>query len=185
MSYTTVLSNIPAKITAGESVSWSITLGDFPASDGWAVTYTLVKSDAQIQIVSAASGDAHLIEIPFATTAAYDAGEYHYQAHVSNAVERYQVGEGIVEILPDFATKTSGHDGRSHVKKVLDALEAVIENRASKTQMVQEIAGVQIQHMTTDQIITLRDKYFSKYMRECATAGRGKTRRIIKPRFKS
>lgn len=185
MSYTTVLSNIPAKITAGESVSWSVTLGDFPASAGWVITYTLVKSDTRIQIVSTADGDAHLVEIPFAVTADYDAGEYHYQAHVSNTVERYQVGEGVIEVVPDFATKDTGHDGRSHVKKVLDALEAVIENRASKTQMVQEVAGVQIQHMTTDQIIKLRDQYFSKYMRERAAAGRGKTRRIIKPRFKS
>jgi hypothetical protein len=185
MSYTTVLSNIPKKITAGESVSWSVTLGDYPASSGWVVTYTLVKSDARIQIVSTASGDAHLVEIPFATTAAYDAGKYHYQTHVSNGVERYQVGEGVIEVLPDFATQETGYDGRSHVKKVLDALEAVIENRASKTQMVQEVAGVQIQHMTTDQIIKLRDQYYSKYMRECAASGRAKTRRTIKPRFRS
>lgn len=156
MSYTTVLSNIPKKITAGESVSWSVSLDDFPASAGWVITYTLVKSDTRIQIVSTADGDTHLVEIPFATTAEYDDGEYHYQTHVSNAVERYQVGEGAIEILPDFATKTDGHDGRTWVEIAIDALEAAIEGRAGKTQLQQTINGLQVQHMSlTDQIDAL------------------------------
>lgn len=156
MSYTTVLPNIPRKMTAGESVSWSVSLSDFPASAGWVITYTLVKSDTRIQIVSTASGDSHLVEIPFATTAGYAAGEYHYQAHVSNTVERYQVGEGVIEILPDFATKTTGHDGRSWLEIAIDALEAAIEGRASKTQLQQAVNGVQVQHMSLgDQIEAL------------------------------
>ena len=156
MSYTTVLSNIPKKITAGESVSWSVSLDDFPASAGWVITYTLVKSDTRIQIVSTAAGDTHLVEIPFATTAGYNDGKYHYQAHISNSVERYQVGEGAIEILPDFATKTSGHDGRTWVKAAIDALEAAIEGRASKTQLSQTINGLQVEHMSlTDQLNAL------------------------------
>ena len=154
MSYTTVLSNIPSKLTAGESVSWSVTLDDFPASDGWGVTYTLVKSDTRIQIVSTADGISHLIEIPYTTTADYEAGEYRYQAHVSNDVERYQVADGIIKILPDFATKTTGHDARTWVEIAIDALEAAIEGRASKTQLQQSINGIQVQHLSLNDQLT-------------------------------
>jgi len=154
MSYTTVLSNIPKKITAGESVSWSVTLDDFPASAGWVVTYTLVKSDTRIQIVSTANGINHLVEIPYTTTADYTAGEYRYQAHVSNAVERYQVATGIIEVLPDFATKTTGHDARTWLEIAIDALEAAIEGRASKTQLQQSINGIQVQHLDLNDQLT-------------------------------
>jgi len=154
MSYTTVLSNIPKKITAGESVSWSVTLDNFPASAGWVVTYTLVKSDTRIQIVSTADGINHLVEIPYTTTADYTAGEYRYQSHVSNAVERYQVATGIIEVLPDFATKTTGHDARTWLEIAIDALEAAIEGRASKTQLQQSINGIQVQHLDLNDQLT-------------------------------
>ncbi len=184
MTFTTVLDAIPKTITAGESVSWRVSLADYPASSSWVLTYTLVKSDNQIQIAASASGADHLVEIPFATTQAYDPGEYDYQAHVSNGTERYRVGSGKIKILTDFSTQTDGYDNRSHNRKVLDALEAVIENRASKTQLTQTVGPVQIQHMSHDELMQAQKKYAFKCAREDLRAGR-KLKRTIKPKFYS
>jgi len=183
MSYVTVLNDIPKKLTAGESVSWSVSLSDYPASDSWELTYTLVKSDTRLQIVAAASGDDHLIEIAIATTAAYDPGEYEFQAHISNGTEKYQVDSGSIEVVTDFATQTTGFDSRSHNKKVLDLLEAAIEGRASKTQMSQKVGGVEVQHMALADLRKERDVYAAKYRKELVAAGTIKPSRTIKTRF--
>lgn len=147
MTYVNVLNDIPAEITAGESVSWLKSLSDYPASDSWVLTYSLVKSDNQIQIVAAADGDDHLIEIPIATSTDYEVGDYAFQAHVSNGTERYQVDSGKIEIVADFAAQGSGYDSRTMLEKQIDALDAAIYGRASKTQLMQTISGMQIQHM--------------------------------------
>lgn len=158
MAYVTVFSEVPKQIVAGESVSWKITLDKYPASESWVLTYTLVATDEQISIVAVADDDDHLVEIPLADTDDYSDGEYSYQAHVSNGSERYLVGTGIIEILPDYATKESGHDGRAWLDIVIEALEASIQGRASQTQVFQTVAGVQIQHMTLmEQIEALKE----------------------------
>jgi len=183
MTYVTVLDKIPSQLTAGISASWSVSLSDYPASESWVITYTLIKSDNQIQIESTADGDDHLIEIAAATTAAYDPGEYEFQAHITNGTEKYQIDAGVIEILTDFATQDSGYDYRSHVKKVLDALESVIEGRASKTQLSQKVGNFEVQHMSLAEQIKYRDLYKAKYKRELIAAGKIKSSRVIKMRF--
>jgi hypothetical protein len=182
MAFTVVESKIPSRLVAGESVSWKWSDSDFPAPT-WELTYTLVKSDTRIQIVASADGADHLVEIAKATTAAYTVGEYDWQAHVGNGTERYKVGAGIIEIVTDFAEEATGYDARSHAKIVLDALEASIEGRASKTQLEQAVAGVQVKHMTLMEQVKLRDNYAARYRRELVADGKLKSRRQIKARF--
>lgn len=183
MAYVTVLDSIPSKLTAGESVSWPVSLSDYPASDSWVLTYTFIKSDTRIQITADADGDDHLVEVAAATTAAYAVGEYEFQAHISNGTERYQVDSGVIEIVTDFAEQSDGYDSRSHVKIVLDALEAAIEGRASKTQMSQMVGSIQVQHMTLMEQTRIRDNYAAKYRNELVKAGAIKPSRTIKTRF--
>jgi hypothetical protein len=157
MTYTNVFSQIPNKITAGNSVSWSVSLPGYLASSGWVLTYTLVNAGAKIEITASADGDNHLVEVPIADSVNYLPGKYFYQTNVSNGTERYSVGSGQVEILPDFATKAT-HDNRDWLDIAIDALEASIAGRASKTQLLQSITGVQIQHMPiAEQLAALRE----------------------------
>src|SRR5574343_305597 len=107
MAFTVVLDEIPAALTAGESVSWKYSNADFPATS-WTLTYTLVNAAGRIQIVATSSGSEHLVEVSSATSAGYTAGEYEWQAHVSNGTERYQIAKGVIEVLVDFATQSSG-----------------------------------------------------------------------------
>lgn len=168
MAFTTVLSDIPEKFAAGDSLSWKKSLGDYLASDGWVLTYALVNSSALIEITGTASGDDHLIELSAATTAAYTAGEYKYQAYATSAAlsERYKVDEGTVTIRPNFATQSTGYDDRTHVKKVLDALEAVILGKASKDQLSYSIAGRSISRLSPSEILEFYNEYRERYARE-------------------
>lgn len=75
--------------------------------------------------------------------------------------------------------------GESHVKKVLDALEAVIENRASKTQLQQSVDGVSVQHMPLSDLMDARDRYARKYRKERAAAAGKSSDRTTTARFKN
>lgn len=183
MAYTKVLDDIPSELVAGESISWSKTYSDYPASESWVLTYTLIKSDTQIQIVASDDGDDHLVEVATGVTAAYAVGTYDWQAHISNGTERYLMDVGVIKVVTDFATQASGFDSRSHNKIVLDALEAAIEGRASKTQLSQMVGKIQVQHMTLMEQTRLRDQYAARYRNELITAGKIKPRRTIKTRF--
>lgn len=155
MAYAQVLDRIPSKITAGTSVSWMISLPDFPAPDGWTLTCTLVSPSAQIQVTSTPSGNDHLFEVPLAESTDWIAGKYSWQSHISNGSERYQVDSGSVEILDDYADATTGKDTRTWIDTAIEALQAAIAGRASATQLTQSLPnGLHIQHMTTSEQIS-------------------------------
>ena len=177
MAYAQVLSALPAKITAGTSVSWAVSLPDFPATEGWALTYTLVTPSAQVVVESTPDGDAFLFEIPFAESAEWAPGSYSWQSHISNSTERYQVGSGSVEILADFAEASTGADTRTWLDKAIEALQAAIAGRASNTQLVQIVDGVQVQHMRLiDQVAAL------KKLKSLRASSSRKLKNIMRPR---
>ena len=60
----------------------------------------------------------------------------------------------------------SGYDNRSHVKKVLDALEATLENKASQDQLSYSIAGRSLSRLSPTELIQWRDRYREEYNRE-------------------
>ena len=62
-------------------------------------------------------------------------------------------------MLPDLATKSTGYDARTHARIVLDAIEAVIENRASKDQERYMIAGRELWRTPIPMLLKLRQTY--------------------------
>lgn len=181
MAYAQILSSIPTKITAGTSVSWLVALPAFPAPNGWTLTYTLVTSAAQVVVTSTPSGVDHLFEIPLAESAYWIPGKYSWQSHVSNGTERYQVDAGVVEILADYANATTGIDTRIWLDKAIEALQAAIYDRASKTQLTQSLTnGLQIQHMTL-----LQQQQALDWCLDRRRAMSGKWHRQITPRFRN
>ena len=167
MAYTNVLTDVPAEIIAGNSVSWILSLSDYHAPS-WVLTYALVKDGKKLAITGTDDGTDHLVELAASTTAAYAAGTYHYQAYVTNSTlsERYVVDSGTIEVLPNFATQTAGYDDRTHAKVALDAIEAVLENRATKDQEAYSIAGRSLSMTPISDLLQLRDYYRREYNQE-------------------
>jgi hypothetical protein len=180
------LTRIPSSFIAGDSLAWLLSYADYPADGGWVLSIVLVKDGAKITIPSTASGSQHQVSIPSATTAAYAPGTYHFQASVTSGTDRVTVGSGSIEIKPDFASQTTGYDARTWLDKAIEALEASIAGRASKTQLAQTIGGVQVQHIPPGDQLSLLDKLRAQRQRQEAverrTAGLG-SRSIIKVRF--
>lgn len=157
----------PLSIVAGDQAEWTRTLSDYPASDGWALSYTLVerKTGAGVSFDATGSGSEYTVTVPSATTAAWPAGYYVGQGYVTKAGERKTVWAGTIEIKPNLASGMAG-DIRSHARKVVDSIEAVLEGRATEQVLDFSIEGTTLRKTPVADLLTLRDRYLVEVRRE-------------------
>jgi hypothetical protein len=118
----TVPTTEPADFVAGDTLTWSRSLSDYPAGT-WTLKYRLINAAGKVDITASASGTDHLVSVASATTAAYTAGVYAWLAWVEKTGERHTVGNGTITIKPNIAALNT-LDARSNAKKILDQLMA-------------------------------------------------------------
>lgn len=151
--------NEPQKLRAGDTWEWDRELSDYPAAT-WTLTYSMhlrASTSAKITITAGASGDTHQVRLAKAVTAAFGAGVYDWIATVDDGTERFEVDSGSLEILPDLMAE-SATDHRTFWKKQLDAIEAVLDNRATKGESSYAINGRSISRMTLEELTKHRDR---------------------------
>ncbi len=173
MSGYTVPTNEPKEFRTGDLLTWKRKdLTDYPASS-WTLKYYLVKDGEQIIITAAAdpdSTDNFLVSVAPATTATYTTGIYKWMARISTGsgvtLQEYTIEEGTIEILPNLgATLNTGLDTRSHAKKMLDAIEATLEGRATTYQLdlIEKVIGSDSMSKKPELLREWRDKYRIEY----------------------
>jgi len=145
-------------------------VADYPTAD-YALTYEFHEDSGgggshKFTITATETTDDYIVEIASATTAAYATGDFHWYAFITRTSdsERIAIDDGYAKIELNFADTNADH--RSHAKKVLDAIEAVLENRASQDQMSYSIAGRSLSRMSIDDLMRFRDRYRAEYNRE-------------------
>ena len=149
----------PEELVAGETWRWNKILADYPAST-WTLSYVflLQSGTTSFTITTSSDGDTHVISVVAATTAAYTAGDYYWQAYVTDGTNKYLADRGAMTVLPDFGSETS--DPRTHERIVLDALEACIENRATDDVLEMTMPnGKSLKVMSWDELIKARKYY--------------------------
>lgn len=156
----------PVRVTAGDTIIWLKSLSDYPASSGWALSYTLINSAAKITATATASGDDHLVSITAVTSAAYTPGTYTWSAVVSKAAERYTLGTGVISIAPNLSASAT-YDTRSSAKKALEGVNTLLESYGSKAYMQgYEIAGRRMQFQTPGDFLAFRSKLMAEVSKE-------------------
>lgn len=150
-------SRVPEKLIAGDTWAFTTTLADYPAGT-WTATLYFEKGDATFNAAASASGTDHAWSIDAATTAAYRAGVYRWRLAVANGSIRYTVDNGITEILTDPAAAGTS-DTREHARKVLDAIEAYLEDRNNLQAAGFTVGGRSLSRYTIGDILKLRDVY--------------------------
>ena len=78
----------PEQFRAGDTVKWKRSLDTYKASEGWTLKYSFRGTAGTIDITSTASGDDHLIDLSFSTSAAYGEGVYDVQGYVESSGTR-------------------------------------------------------------------------------------------------
>ncbi len=142
-------------------------VADYPTAD-YALTYefhldTGGGGSNKFTITATETSTDYIVEIASATTASYTAGEYNWYAFItrSSDSQRLSVDEGRTKVEINFANTNA--DSRTHAKKVLDAIEATIEGRASQDQMSYSIAGRSLSRMSIDDLLKFRDRYRAEH----------------------
>jgi len=171
----------PQKFRAGDTVKWQKAFDEYPSSE-WTLQYAIYNSNNYYTVNATAQSDkSFLIEISSSQSATYAKGEYRWIARVSKGSEVYTVGTGTLTILPNILSAT---DDRSHIKKVLDALEAALEGRASRTDLEYMIGDKRIRNMQHVEIYSAWRRYKMLYEQELQAEQLGKaTGRNVKVRF--
>lgn len=173
-----------SKIYAGDTLEFTTSLSDYPASDGWTLKHRLAPRSAgtELDITSTADGDDHLTSVAAATTINWATGWYTVTTYVEKATERYTIERGQTEILAASTTLADGTDNRTHARKVLDAIEAVLEGRASLDQQEYAINGRSLKRTPIGDLMRLRQLYRAEVAGEDAAAnlaaGLGTARKV-------
>lgn len=157
----------PDSFVIGSTVKWTKHLDSYAPGDGWVLTYAFVASGDQQTLTASDNGDgSFLCELSTVESGAFSADVYHWQAYVTLSGERFSVGSGTVTAQTDFSGAVTGFDGRSHAQKVIEAIEAVLENRASESQKSYSIKDRSLESMDHAELLKFRDLYRRELVKE-------------------
>ena len=173
---------MPTEITAGVTLEILITLTAYPAS-GWTLTASL-RGPQSIDLVATADGDTHVIGASAAATAAWAPGAYWFTLRATDGTDVIEVEAGELTVKADLTQISGEYDGRGHVQKVLAAIEAVIEGRATIDQQSYQINNRQLSRTPIADLLMLRSKYRDEARRQAAaTKGQSLLGRRVLVRF--
>ena len=166
----------PSSLVLGDFWAWrrDDLASDYPVGE-YALTYEFHEDSggggtAKFTLTATEADSTYFIEAASSSTTSYDVGDYIWEAYITKSSDsnRIMVDSGRTTITQNLANTNA--DLRSHAKKVLDAIEAVIENRASMDQSSMSIAGRSLSRMSIDELLTFRDRYKSEYLKEIKLA---------------
>ena len=122
----------PARVRAGDTVTWRKSLSLYPATEGWVLYYRAISAGAKFDITASADNADHLVNVPPATSDDWTAGDYTLVAWVSDGTDRVSLESGRITVLPNLAAvATAGYDSRTQAKKMLDAIDAALLSLSS------------------------------------------------------
>jgi hypothetical protein len=175
----------PDEIVTGETVEWKRRLTDFVPADGWTLRYHFRGAGAALDVDAAADGSNHKVTITSVQSATLAEGACLYQAWAMSGSVKHLVGEGEIRIRIGFATVTDPYDGRSQVKKILDAIDAMVLGKATLDQQEYTIgtgdSTRMLKRIPITELLALRTRYAQMYSRE----RRAQRRRDGEPYFKN
>jgi hypothetical protein len=171
---TPIPTNEPTQITQGATVKWSKSFADYPASGGWNLKYYFRGPGAGLDLDVAGgaivvNGDGWIVTIDNSQSASLGAGINYWQAWIDNGGgESYVLGEGRTQVDAGLGSVDSGapYDGRSEIKKTLDAIRAAIAGRATQAQLRRSIAGTMIEFMSITELLAAETRWTQLYNAE-------------------
>lgn len=159
----------PRRFVRGATVQWYENHADFPPST-WTLSIAFVKADDKQEITATADGSQHLVTIDADASAAFAPGSYRYRIRVVDDSTTpdtvYVLEEGTMVVEEDFFDVESGHDGRSFAARALEAIEAVMEDKASSDQSSFSVGGQQLTRYTWDELNDMRNRFAWEVRRE-------------------
>ena len=172
--------NIPPSIRAGDTIRWrdpsAVDVFGAPiTSASHGLTYYLRTNTASegASVVGTAYDSGWELTISATTSAAFDAGQWYWQAIATAGSEKLTLGAGQLEVQPalSYAGTPGAFDGRSQAEKDLDAVQAAIRAIVSGGAVAEYTIGSRrLKKMEMTDLITLESKLKAEVKREQAAA---------------
>ena len=164
---------VPDELQLGDFWSWKKDnlASDYPTAD-YSLSYEFNLIDgataSNFTLTATESNDEYIIST--SDTGSYTKGEYNWVSYITRTSDsaRVKIAEGYIEIQDNYATTSASV--RSHAKIVLDAVKAVIENRATMDQSSMSIAGRSLSRMSISELYELKDRAQRDYNAEVKKA---------------
>ena len=154
---------VPRSIVIGDLVQFKLTQfsTDYP-NTSHSMTFMARSGEGanvEFSIAASNSGDDYLFSASSAATSAFTAGLYHYQIEVleTSSNNRLILDQGELDVTVDL--DVNAVDPRTHAEKMLQKIEAVLENRADADVSSYSIAGRSLTKMSPEELLTWRDNY--------------------------
>ena len=147
------LTELPRRITIGDTVTWDETLSDYPAGSSWVLSYSFTSPKATFASEHAASGDDHKITID---TTDLEVGKYDYAKKVTDGSSVFTLERGYVFVDPNLSADGSGVDRRAYCEIALENIEAVLAGKASKDQTSYSLNGRALSRYSPEELNTWR-----------------------------
>ena len=153
---TTPLPHEPLEIFAGDSISFTKTLANYPATD-WSLTYRILSKQGAtpITISATADGNDFSVSVDKTTSASWTPGDYWMIGFVSTSTERVQIYSEKLIINPDPAA-VSNYDGRTYPEKMLELIEKVIAEGVIRETISYSYGGVSCTVQSMQDAFTIR-----------------------------
>lgn len=160
----------PDTFRAGDSITWTESLPEYPPSDGWSLRFRLLWSTGNAHFDGAPDGDNYTVSLSSEDTASWSAGSATLVRWVEHSGAKKTLSSNPVTILADL-TEATQHDGRSRNRRALDAAEAALSAYLSggKGMVAEyEIAGRKMKFRDAEQIVAIINHYRPLVARENA-----------------
>jgi hypothetical protein len=161
-------------LVAGDTWSWTVDLSNesvpYSPSAGYVLKY-FFRGAQNLTVQATASGSAFLVTASPTQTGALPPGTYSWQAVVYLNTDRTELARGTVTVLPDVEAQDAGVETRSWVKQSLDAVRAVIANRASRIEKEYQIAGRMLMLLAPEELLKLEGELTERYQKELRDSG--------------
>jgi hypothetical protein len=153
----------PLRLVAGDTWTWrrEDLEQDYPPAL-WQLSYAAgISGGGPVQVIVADADITlltHLVQVPAAATVLVAPGRRRWTALMTRSADlaRVTLGTGEWEVLPDPANETT--DPRSHARRVLDQIDAMIEGRESDV-VYYQIEGRAVNKMPLNDLLRFRDVY--------------------------
>ena len=182
------LNSEPSAIRVGDFISWwCAELADSYPPDQYTLSYvgTLEgETPEKIEIAAAAHDGSFLVSVAGSDSSGWTPGAYQWAAFITRSSdgERRTVRSGRLEVLPDLSAGELP-DLRSHARRMLEQLEALIEGRAKSNVASYEILGRKLTKLSPKELSDWHSHYRKLVkIEERTLKGRG-NHRIMKVGF--
>ena len=145
---------LPTAIVAGETVSETITMVDYPAASGWVVSYRFATPTPLTQACTGGTAGAWVLALTSAQTLTIPSGRVRFDALATQTV-----GEAVAQVVcvdSGVIVVEASPLTVSAWSTVLTAVDAAIATWGTNDQRSMSIEGMSISYKSLDELLKLR-----------------------------